>query len=214
MATSNSSRPAPNAKDMTGQVVGRLTLLERIPSERINGRSRARYRCQCECGNITVATSDNLKANRTLSCGCLQRERASETSKTHGASRSKIYRIWASMIGRCTNTRDPRYADYGGRGILVCERWKLSFEAFRDDMGPRPSSKHSVDRINNDGNYEPSNCRWATSSQQSLNSRHNRLVEVNGNKIPLSEACRRVGAPYGRTRLRMNRGQSFDQAVA
>lgn len=111
----------------------------------------------------------------------------------HGqATKGKVtteYRIWSCMIDRCENVNTPAYSDYGGRGIKVCERWRNSFESFLSDVGKRPSKNHSLDRLNNDGNYEPGNFRWATRKEQSRNTRRTLIVEYNGENKPLREFC-------------------------
>ena len=101
--------------------------------------------------------------------------------RTHGESKTLLYKTWRSMVRRCSNPRDTAYPNYGGRGITVCERWRASYEAFRDDMGPKPTPHHSIDRIDNNGNYEPGNCRWATRLQQNQNSRRSRNVPKSRN---------------------------------
>jgi hypothetical protein len=124
----------------------------------------------CFCGNTCILFESNVVGKKTLSCGCHHRKRMKEVKTTHGLAHTPVYNVWCTMKARCSNLNSTRYEDYGGRGIRVCERW-LSFENFYADMGDRPSAKHSIDRINNDGNYEPSNCRWATPLQQRHNQR-------------------------------------------
>ncbi len=139
-----------------------------------------RWRCRCECGTVTNVQPGHLVSGKTRSCGCLQKEAArrpaTERQKaavkaartTHGKRQTPEYNSWAAMWSRCTNPKNSHYAHYGGRGIMICAEWK-TFERFYDNMGPKPTAKHSIDRVDNDGNYEPSNCRWATSSQQAKN---------------------------------------------
>lgn len=126
---------------------------------------------RCECGTVRdIRVSAALVPTRP-SCGCLRRERQAARVTTHGMSRTPEFRAWQSMLSRCSNARSTSWSDYGGRGIQVCPRWAGSFEAFLADMGPRPTSDMSLDRIDVDGNYEPGNCRWATQSQQNANRR-------------------------------------------
>jgi hypothetical protein len=162
----NARRP-----DLTGRVFGRLTVEGFAGKDRHHNRL---WHCRCACGNSTVVRSRCLLMGSTRGCGCLQREFIRQRNTTHGKSDLPEYQAWADLIQRCTNPNVEYYDCYGGRGISVCSRWLNSFEAFFEDMGSRPSPKHSIDRINNDGNYEPTNCRWATASQQNANKRRPR----------------------------------------
>lgn len=152
--------------DLTGEVFGRLTVLHRVPSD-----GKVKFACKCECGNTVNITASNLRSGTSKSCGCLNTEKRSSTHKTHGKRNSPEYNSWRGMKNRCYNTTHNRYAIYGGRGITVCDRWLNSFENFFADMGAKPHPTYSIDRINVDGNYEPSNCRWASKSEQRLNIR-------------------------------------------
>ena len=144
--------------------------------ERKNGLLQ--WICQCDCGNEVVVRSADLQSKHTCSCGCLQKEAMSETGKanrTHGYSngtgiRDITYTSWSHMKQRCLNSNRKTYKDYGGRGIVVCDRW-LKFENFLEDMGEKSDKNLSLDRIDNDGNYEPSNCRWAMYEEQNQNRR-------------------------------------------
>lgn len=118
----------------------------------------------------------------------------------HGLGRTSEYSIWSKMKSRCYDTEDPGYKNYGGRGISMCDRWLNSFEAFYEDMYPRTSLNHTLDRINFDGNYEPTNCRWATRLEQANNTRRNIMIEYNGQTMSLSEWCRTLGLNYDKTR--------------
>lgn len=134
---------------------------------------RRRWLCRCDCGVALTVDAANVKAGYTQSCGCLKHERNVNQpySRTHGMNKTPEHRAWSSMIQRCTNEKQDSFADYGGRGITVCERWLRSFEAFFINVGPRPSPAHTLDRKDTNGNYEPGNVRWATRAQQAQNRR-------------------------------------------
>ena len=154
------------ALHLTGQVFGRLVVLRQ--AEKINGRTR--WVCQCECGTELTVSGRSLTSGNTRSCACLQRETLSNRRRTHGMRHTREYTTWAGMIARCTNARDKYYADYGGRGITVCPQWRQSFATFFRDMGERPCGL-SIERMDNNGNYEPGNCKWATAAEQGRNKR-------------------------------------------
>ena len=164
--------------DLTGQQFGRLTVIERIANDK---RGSTRWLCDCQCGCQREVSGRGLKHGKTKSCGCLWRENSAvmyreigKANRTHGhtpvGNHSVIYVTWSSMKQRCTNPRHGSFKNYGGRGIKICARWLNSFENVFADMGERPPER-SLDRIDNDGNYEPSNCRWATIHQQNANKR-------------------------------------------
>lgn len=132
------------------------------------------WNCVCDCGKETIVRTGSLESGNTKSCGCLMMERILEAVSTHGMAYTKEYRCWQSIRDRCYNKSFANYKHYGGRGIKVCDRWLESFENFYEDMGDKPSKKHSIDRINNDGNYHPDNCRWATDYEQAINKRGNK----------------------------------------
>lgn len=178
-------RPNPNLIDLTGQTFNRWTVLSRA-KQSPHSRS-TRWRCKCACGTIGDIRSTQLRQGVSMSCGCLVIDIGNLKNKTHGHSqngerkRSQAYEAWGSMKSRCLNAKHAAFARYGGRGIRICERWK-SFENFLADMGEPPTKKHTLDRENNNGDYEPSNCRWATWKQQQQNRRNNRIIEFNGER--------------------------------
>jgi hypothetical protein len=158
--------PRANFKDLTGLRFGRLLVTGRGENTAVG---QARWICSCDCGKETLVHGYSLRGGLSNSCGCLQRLKTSTANKTHGQTKTSLYRIWAGMFTRCYDKNHRTYKWYGGRGITVCPRWK-SFENFSADMGPRPGNL-TLDRINNDGNYELSNCRWASVKEQNTNRR-------------------------------------------
>lgn len=206
----------PRFIDLTGHRVGRLTVLSRGINAN-NGKPR--WICRCDCGNETLAHAYSLRAAHTQSCGCLQRERtgaaAKISSRTHGKSKTPSWRSWSAMRSRCYNPNATGYERYGGRGVTVCERWHI-FENFLADMGERPSPNHSIDRIDVNGNYEPSNCRWATRIEQQNNKRNNLVVVIRGTKTTFANALRNAHSPVGPSSVarRIARGWSAEDAIA
>ena len=200
-------------RDLTGQVFGRLTVLRRSSTA---AHARVQWECACACGRTKVAQSSLLLNGHTQSCGCLGEETRGQSNRTHGATRgghTPEYRAWTHARQRCENPRDARFPRYGGRGIAVCERW-WSFENFLADMGPRPSSSHSIDRIDNDGNYEPGNCRWATKKQQARNKRNSRVIEYAGRSMPVAAWAEAVGVPSNVIECRLCRGWELGRVFA
>lgn len=156
------------AIDLTGQKFGRLTVLER--AENKNGY--VRWKCRCDCGNEKIVMSYQLRKGGTQSCGCLQKERTAEAHKTHGLYHSRLHRTWTGMKARCFNPNLKAFPYYGGRGITVCEEWKNNFQAFYDwAMSNGYEENLTLDRIDNNDNYCPENCRWVTMAKQNANKR-------------------------------------------
>ena len=180
---------------------------------RRDGRNRSCVVVRCVCGQVTVATLKNLKNKHVQSCGCFSKKLSIAKHTTHGQSKTGYYRLWTGMLKRCFNPRCAGFKYYGGRGITVCERWRNSFENFCDDMGPRPSSKHSIDRIANAGNYEPGNCQWATQKSQCRNSRRNHHITLNGDTRCVSEWAELFGIRPATIFARLSYGWTESEAV-
>ena len=177
-------------KDLSNQRFGRLTAISIHPEKSRHGAIR--WICHCDCGSRVVVVAGSLTNKNSRSCGCLNKE----STTLHGKHKSKEYQSWSSLKGRVTNPNNERWHSYGGRGIKMCDRWRNSFEAFYEDMGPRPSPKHSIDRIDNDGDYCPENCRWATHKEQQNNKRPNVWIEHLGEKITMTDYCRKQELDY------------------
>jgi hypothetical protein len=170
-------------KDLNGQRFGRLLVIER--SETINKRTR--WKCQCDCGNQKIVEAGNLKNGNISSCGCLRRETTIKRKTIHGGKGTRLYHIWNHMRQRCVNPNNRQFIDYGGRGIAICSEWN-EFENFRNwAINNGYEDNLTIDRKNNDGNYEPNNCRWANDKQQANNKRNNHFVEYQGQRKTIAE---------------------------
>jgi hypothetical protein len=202
-------------KNLTGLIFSRLTVTGY--AGRI-GTSHA-FACKCECGNVIVTRGYCLTMGETKSCGCLLPDRNRERLLTHGMGGSPIWRIWAGMKTRCYNEKNAAYEFYGKLGVTVCDRWlhgtsgKSGFEYFYEDMGPRPSPKYSIDRIDTFGNYEPSNCQWATDTQQARNTRKTKRIEFAGHRRNPHEWAAATGIKATEILKRLNRGWAVERAL-
>lgn len=187
---------SPKLKDMTGERYGKLTVLE-IAGCR---KSSAAWLCKCDCGNYSITTRTNLVKSQTTSCGCNKEGLFVKQNKI-GNENTPGYRIWIRIKCRCYDKNNKAFKDYGGRGIIVCDRWQGvdGFKHFIEDMGIRPSSCHTIERKDTDGDYEPINCKWATMKEQSINKRSTKYVEYNGERLPFSVFCERYGLSYKKT---------------
>jgi hypothetical protein len=197
--------------DSTEPRFGRLLVIG--PAEVRKGHKR--WTCRCDCGAIRVVAQDNLRSGHTLSCGCLNRVRLSQPRK-HGHSKrgkkTRAFNAWCLMKQRCLDRNFPSYPRYGGRGITVCERWRDSFENFLADMGEPPPGT-SIDRENNEGNYEPGNCRWATLKEQARNKRSSRLLSLGGRTQCLAAWAEEVGIGVKVLERRVHQGWSHERAL-
>ena len=180
-------------KNLIGMRFGKLKVIELETSE--NGNIK--WKCLCDCGNVKIVPSKYLLAGNVRSCGCLRNKFVVSCEKREKLSHTRIYNIWTLMKGRCYNIKNRGYKDYGGRGITVCDEWKNDFQKFYDwAMENGYSDELSIDRIDNNGNYEPSNCRWTDVITQANNKRSNTIIEYNGEKKTLAEWSREIGINY------------------
>lgn len=195
--------------DISGQRFGRLTVIAQAGTAGKN----ALWICQCDCGGFKVVPGIRIRFGSVKSCGCIQKEKAAARLRTHGQSGTREYRIWNGISKRCLNPAFIGWRLYGSRGISVCDRWR-QFENFLADMGPCPSSRHSLDRFPNaDGNYEPENCRWATPKEQSRNKRNNRMLTVSGETHCVTEWAEIRSMSMRTILARLNLGWTHEQAV-
>jgi len=203
--------------ELAGQKFGRWTVIERAESKHYKGdgwwATVSYWQCQCECGTLRAVNQTTLLNGGSQSCGCFHKERASETHKVHGGSKQVEYSTWQSMKQRCYDFNCGCYPRYGGRGITVCDRWREDYGAFLEDMGQRPSPLHSIERIANEGNYEPNNCRWATRSEQARNRRSSRLITCDGVTKTLAEWAELTGIGASVIDTRLARGWEVSDAL-
>ncbi len=196
-------------EDISGKRFGRLIALKL--SEKRSGR-KTFWECVCDCGNTKLVRTDSLKCGAAQSCGCLKKEQDKinlpngQGRIKHGLSKERLYHIWIGMISRCENDLDSRYQSYGGRGIKVCDEWKdvETFNSWANSNGYQ--DKLTIDRIDVNGNYEPSNCRWATLKEQANNKRNSIFVEFKGNIQTLKEWSEEFNIPYGTLKTRISFG--------
>lgn len=191
----------PPLKDLTGQRFGRLIVLSK---RKENKGVQPQWECLCDCGNVCIVTSNHLLMNRTQSCGCLQKERAKQTNTKHGGRYHSLYSTWLDIKKRCYNPNSHDYHNYGGRGIQMCEEWRNNFDIFEEWCLSHGYAKGlSIDRINNNGNYEPSNCRWVSNKTQCNNKRTNFIITYNNETHTLMEWSEITGIKWGTIRKRI-----------
>lgn len=217
-ARTSGERSHPLFVDMTGRMVGEHLRVLRRHHEN-DARGRALWVALClPCGREKVFSGDHLRRGLVRSCGCLQRQSISAAKTVHGAARkgkaTPEYQAWCNLIRRCTDPKATRYRDWGGRGITVCAEWRHDFPAFLAHVGPRPSPRHSIDRIDNTRGYEPGNVRWSDLSHQGRNKRSNRLVTHAGETRTVAEWSEVTGIPYHTLYCRLDRGWPPDRALS
>ena len=191
--------------NLSGKQFGRLTVIKRIGSQ----SGDITWLCLCECGKEKIVLRGNLKSGNTKSCGCYIIQHGHCISN----SVSPTYGSWSAMKARCNNKKNPRYAGYGGRDIKICEHWLNSFENFLADMGERPPGT-TLERKNNNGDYEPDNCCWGTSEQQYSNKRNNHFLTYRGQSLHVSKWERQLGFKVGIVASRLRRGWTVQQALS
>lgn len=208
--------------DLAGKRFDRITILSGAGSTGAPGAPGRRklWLCRCDCGQEFTRTTGALRRSeiaRAASCGCERAERIGQLRRTHGARRNPAmraaYEAWTGMKKRCYNQRTARFPHYGGRGIVVCERWREDFAAFFEDMGQKPSPAHSLDRIDVNGPYSPENCRWASSAEQARNRTDTVWITVAGERLCVADAAAKFDLPATAVAKRLKRGWSDEEAV-
>lgn len=196
-------------KDESGNTYERLTVINKAYSK--NGK--AYWNCKCSCGNNKVVMGKYLRNGDVRSCGCLAKENLKKRSTSHGLAKTRAYQVYNNMIKRCTDPTYPQYKDYGGRGIKVCDRWLKSVAHFVEDMGERPKG-YTIERIDNDGNYTPENCKWITKKEQSYNRRNNRNITFGGKTQAITKWAKETGLGAMTIQCRIDRyGWSIEKAL-
>jgi len=200
----------PRFIDVSGEVFSDWTV---VKFSRVDSRRVARWICRCVCGVEREVIGRYLVNGRTKGCGCSAANRLSSRLTTHGLSKSTESKIWRMMKTRCYNPNYTHYKNYGGRGITVCDSWLNSFEAFYADMGPRPSMKHTLDRIDNSKGYSPDNCKWSTRSEQNRNHRRNRLLTYGAETMNVIDWARKLGITQQALQFRL-KNWPIDRALS
>lgn len=198
--------------NMLNKKFGRATVMREVAPSSQENRAYRYFECKCDCGTLFTTRGDSLRKGATSSCGCLQKERTSETQTTNGAQRYDAdenvrltYNNWIAMMHRCNLPSNVSYPYYGGRGVIVDKRWH-DFSAFLADMGVRPSKEYQLDRIDNSGNYEPGNVRWATAAEQVNNTRANRNITYLDKTQTLMQWAKELQLPYRKLRYLFDKG--------
>lgn len=205
--------PPYNFIDLTGQVFYRLTVVKQVKRVKQTNQKAIRWWCQCSCGKIVNIVGHSLRRGLTKSCGCLHKETIRNNRFVHGNSRTPENRAWRGMIQRCTNPNNPAFKNYGGRGITICDEWRHDFMAFYNHVGKKPSSKHSIDRIDNNLGYFPNNVKWATRYEQNNNSRHNHIITVKNQTMTLTQWAIWAKISPKTLKRRIHAGWSAEKAI-
>lgn len=195
--------------DLSGKKFGRLLVLS--VNKTVNRQTY--YNCLCDCGKLVSMRNCHLTSGNTKSCGCLNDELRAERNYTHGKSRTPECHVWNHIKTRCENLNIKGAKYYSAKGITMCDRWRYSFENFLSDMGERPGPKYSIDRIDSNGNYEPSNCRWATAIEQANNMSSNHIVEFDGASYTIANLARKFDVNYSVFYRRLRDGWPIEKAL-
>lgn len=203
--------------DLTGKRFGKLTAIRPAPDrQKPSGQTYTTWECACECGNTSIVATGWLRSGNTRSCGCLEAESRRNNRTTHGCSRKSghtpEYKTWRSMKDRCLKKSAGSYARYGARGVSICARW-MDFENFLTDMGRKPSPRHTIDRIRSEGNYEPSNCRWATPEEQSRNRKNAIMLSLDGETMSIFGWAERLGVTRRSIASRRSKGWTDEEIL-
>ena len=199
----------PKLIDITGHRFGNLTVIGQ--GERTKN-GRIRWSCLCDCGNKTLTFAYDLKNGKVVSCGCYHRESLTVRNTTHGGSNTRLFRVWCGMRERCSTPSCKAYANYGGRGISVCDEWNDYAVFYKWAVSTGYEDGLSIDRIDSNGNYCPENCRWATSTEQANNTRRNVKIAYKGVSHTISEWSKIFGIKYTTLYMRLQRGMSIEKA--
>ena len=192
------------ALNLVGQKFGRLTVVKRAENDK---KGNTRWLCSCSCGNQATVCAYHLKSGAIRSCGCIKKEMLSNRENTHHKSNTRLYMLWNGIKQRCFNSNHKNYNRYKGRGITMCDEWKNDFITFYNwAINNGYKLGLTIERINNDGNYEPSNCRWATRLEQANNTSINKFITFNGEKHTVSEWSKKLGIKYGVLSSRIRKG--------
>lgn len=197
-----------------GARYGRLVVLSEIGTVRDR---EVVVRVRCDCGNERDILRASLRRGSSTSCGCFGTEQRTKAATTHGESQTSLYKVWHMIRLRCNDATHPSYHKYGGRGVQMHADWTEDYPAFataiRTQIGPRPSKRHSLDRIDNDGHYEPGNLRWATPSEQGRNTRHNHLLTYSGRTMSVAAWAEAMGMPHGTLHQRIRMGWPIEKCL-
>lgn len=195
----------PSKNELVGKKFGKLAVIKLVGS---NQHNKQVWLCKCECGTQKVVVGSSLKSGNTKSCGCLQRDSVISRNFLHGSANTRLYKTWLGMKRRCYNQNDKDFHNYGGRGILICEDWINDFANFQKwSLNNGYSDDLTIDRIDNNQGYNPENCKWSTRKEQMRNVRYNKIIEIDGIKLPMAEMAEKYNVSYDAIKARHKKGK-------